>query len=191
MLPEIATPVKGCYCVKCKKHIPVHYFVWKDGTTNKTTCNRHEMEHKLGSDGIRYCKVCDHFITLDLFPKTGRVRYICKKHIYEADSVRRSKPDQKRRLQQWKMCWTDSKKFKQNSIGMTQAEVDVKVSEFDSDRKCVYAVMPIDAGKKITPDNCVVVTLDTRRKLIKFVDGQDLEAYAYMIAEIITKIRIK
>jgi len=85
------------------------------------------------------------------------------------------------------MCWTDSKKFKQTSIGMTQAEVDDKVSEFDSDRKCVYTVMPIDAGEKITPHNCVVVTLETRRKLIRFVDGNDLEAYAQMIAEICTK----
>jgi len=184
---EEMAPKKGGYCVKCKKHVPVEYFVWQDGTTHQTTCNRHELENKLASDGLRYCKMCDEFIKLDLFPKTGRTRYICKKHIYEADSVRKSKPDQKRRLRQWKMCWADSKKFKQTSIGMTQAEVDVKVSEFDSDAKSAYAVMPIDAGEKITPDNCVVVTLDTRKKLIKIVDAQDLQAYAHMIAEICTK----
>ena len=92
---EEMAPKKGGYCVKCKKHIRVHYFVWKDGTTHQTTCNRHELEHKLDSDGLRYCKVCDNFIKLDLFPKTGRTRYICKKHIYEADNVRRNKPDQK------------------------------------------------------------------------------------------------
>jgi len=180
-------PTQRQYCAKCKKHIDVKYFVWQDGTTHQTTCNRHELKPKIVSPGLRYCNVCDKFIALDLFSKTGKLRYMCKKHIYEADNVRRSHPDQKRRLQQWKMCWTDSKKFKQTSIGMTQAEIDDKVSEFDSDRKCVYTVLPIDAGKKITLDNCVVVTLETRRRLIRFVDGHDLEAYAHMIAEICTK----
>jgi hypothetical protein len=184
---EEVAPKKGRYCVKCKKHVPVNYFVWQDGTTHQTMCNRHELEHKLDSDGLRYCKVCDNFIALDLFPKTGRTRYMCKKHIYETDNVRRNKPDQKRRLRQWKMCWTDSKKFKQTSIGMTQAEVDDKVAEFDSDRKYAYAVMPIDTGGKITPDNCVVVTLETRRRLMRFVDENDLEAYAQMVARICTK----
>jgi len=56
-----------------------------------------------------------------------------------------------------------------------------------SDRTCVYTVMPIDAAKKITPENCVVVTLETRRRLIRFVDENDLEAYAQMIAEICTR----
>jgi len=112
---------------------------------------------------------------------------MCKKHIYEADIARNNNPDKKRRLQQWKMCWTDSKKFKQTSIGMTQAEVDDKVSEFDSDRKRAYAVMPIDAEKQVTSNNCVVVTLDTRKKLMKFVDRQNLQAYAHMIVAICTK----
>jgi len=47
--------------------------------------------------------------------------------------------------------------------------------------------MPIDAAEKITPENCVVVTLETRRRLIRFVDENDLEAYAKMVAEICTR----
>ena len=178
---------KGGYCVQCKKHVPVKYFVWQDGTTHPTTCTRHELERRISSDGLRYCSVCDEFVALDLFAKTGRIRYMCKKHIYEAHNVRRNKPDRKRRMQQWKMCWTDRRRFKQASVGITQAQVDEKVLEFDSDRKCVYTVMPIDAAKKITPENCVVVTLETRRRLIRFVDENDLEAYAQMVAEICTR----
>ena len=112
---------------------------------------------------------------------------MCKKHIYEADIARNSNPDKKRRLQQWKMCWADSKKFKQTSIGMTQAEVDDKISDFDSDRKCAYGVMPIDTEKQVTSKNCVVVTLDTRKKLMKFVERQDLKAYNQMISAICSK----
>jgi len=47
-----------------------------------------------------------------------------------------------------------------------------------------HAVMPIDVAKIITTANCVVVTAETRKKLMKMVARNDLEGYAKMIAEI-------
>jgi len=147
---EEMAPKKAGYCVKCKKHVPVNYFVWQDGTTHPTTCNQHELEHKLASDGLRYCKVCDNFIALDLFPKTGAMSYICKKHKYAADVVRKHKeteeshPGRKRRLRQWKLCWMDSRKFKQASIGMSQHEIDLEIAKIDQKGTGQYAIMPMD-----------------------------------------------
>jgi hypothetical protein len=186
---EEMAPRKGGYCVKCKKHVPVHYFAWQDGTTHQTTCNRHELEHKLDSDGLRYCKVCDEFIKLDLFPKTGAMSYICKKHKYAADVIRKHKeteeshPGRKRRLRQWKLCWMDSRKFKQLSIGMSQHEIDLEIAKIDQKETGQYAIMPIDIKKVITTENCVVVTTQKRKRLMKMAAMNDLEGYARIIVE--------
>ena len=66
------------------------YFISDDGTLSENVCNRHELEKTLDTNGLRYCKVCENYIALDLFPRTGAMSYICKKHKYAADVVGRS-----------------------------------------------------------------------------------------------------
>ena len=142
------------------------------------------------SELLRYCKVCDNYIALDLFPRTGTGSYICKKHKYAAEALRKSKetedthPGRKRRRTQWQTCWNDSRAFKQVSIGMSQQEIDLEIAKIHPKGTGKHAVMPIDVAKIITTANCVVVTAETRKKLMKMVARNDLEGYAKMIAEI-------
>lgn len=161
-----------------------------DGTLSETVCNRHELEKTLDTDRLRYCKVCDNYIALDLFPSTGAMSYICKKHKYAADVVRKSKqtedshPGRKRRMRYWKMCWADSRKFKQASLGMSEKEIDLEIAKIDQKGTGEYRIMPIDVEKIMTTENCIAVTVQKRKKLMKMVATQDLEAYAKMITEI-------
>jgi len=187
---EPAMPAKARFCVKCKIYIPIDYFMKDDGTDSGSVCNRHELEKNLDTNGLRYCKVCNNYIALDLFPRTGAISYICKRHKYAAEVVRKSKeteeshPGKKKRLRQWTMCWNDSRKFKQVSIGMSQHEIDSEISKIDKEGTAQHAVMPIHVDKIITSQNCVVVTVEKRKKLMKMVARNDLEGYAKMIAEI-------
>jgi len=187
---EAALPTKARFCVKCKIYIPMDYFMTDDGTVSESVCNRHELEKTLDKNGLRYCKVCDNYIALDLFPKTGAMSYICKKHKYASDVVRRSKeteeshPGKKRRLRQWKRCWADSRKLKQASLGMSENEVDLEIAKIDQKGTGGYTIMPINAEKMMTSENCVVVTVQKRKKLMKLVATDELEAYAKMITEI-------
>jgi len=189
VVKEAVLPAKARFCVKCKKYVPINYFVTDDGTLSETVCNRHELEKTLDTNGLRYCKVCDNYIALDLFPRTGRTVYICKKHIYARQAVRKSveteesHPHRKRLLWQWKLCWADSKKFRQRSMGMSQSEIDIEIAKIDNKGDRNHAVMPIDAEKKMTCENCVVVTLEKRKMLMKLVINEDLEGYAQMIKE--------
>ena len=73
MASEIASgeppvPTKARFCVKCKEYFAVACFVCNDGTDDATLCNRHEPE----KNGLRYCRGCDDFVALNLFPKTKR-----------------------------------------------------------------------------------------------------------------------
>ena len=186
---EAVLPPKARFCVKCKIYIPINYFMTDDGTLSETVCNRHELEQTLDTKGLRYCQTCDDFIALDLFPRTGRTVYICKKHIYARQAVRKSVETEeshlhrKRLLWQWKLCWADSKQFRQRSMGMSQNEIDIEIAKIDNKRDRNHAVMPIDAEKKMTCENCVVVTLEKRKMLMKLVINEDLEGYAQMIKE--------
>ena len=83
---EPAMPAKARFCVKCRIYIPIDYFMKDDATDSGSVCNRHELEKKLDTNGLRYCKVCNNYIALDLFPRTGAISYICKRHKYAAKS---------------------------------------------------------------------------------------------------------
>ena len=187
---EAALLPKARFCVKCKIYIPINYFMTDDGTLSETVCNRHELEKTLDIDRLRYCKVCDNYIALDLFPRTGAMSYLCKKHKYAADVIRKSKqnedthPGRKRRLRQWKMCWADSRTFKHTSLGMSENEIDLEIAKIDQKGTGEYRIMPIDVQKTMTTENCVVVTVEKRKKLMKMVATHDLEAYATMIKEV-------
>jgi len=187
---EPALPAKARFCVKCKIYIPINYFVTDDGTLSENVCNRHELEKTLDTNALRYCKVCDNYIALDLFPRTGAMSYVCKKHKYASDVVRRSKqtedthPGKKRRLRQWKMSWADSRTFKQASLGMSENEIDLEIAKIDKKGTGEYRIMPIDVEKTMTTENCVVVTVQKRKKLMKMVAIHDLEAYAKTIEEV-------
>ena len=185
-----ALPAKARYCVKCKIYIPIDYFTTDNGSVSESVCNRHELEKTLDTNRLRYCKVCDNYIALDLFPRTAGMSYICKKHKYAADVVRKSKqteeshPGRKRRLRHWKMCWADSRIFKQASLGMSQNEIEFEIAKVDQKGTGEYTIMPVDFEKVMTTENCVVVTVQKRKKLMKMVARHDLEAYAKTITEV-------
>jgi len=189
-MDEVVSPRKALFCIKCKKYVPSNYFMKDDGTVSENVCNRHELEKTLETDGVRYCKECDKYIALDLFPRTAAMSYICKKHKYVADVIRKSKqnedthPGRKRRLRQWKMCWADSRTFKHTSLGMSENEIDLEIAKIDQKGTGEYRIMPIDVQKTMTTENCVVVTVEKRKKLMKMVATHDLEAYATMIKEV-------
>jgi len=46
-----------------------------------------------------------------------------------------------------------------------------------------YRIMPIGVEKMMTTENCVAVTVQKRKKLMKLVINEDLEGYAQMIRE--------
>ena len=77
----------------------------------------------------------------------------------------------------------DSRKFKQASIGISQHEIDLEIAKIDQKGTGKYAIMPIDVKKVITTENCVVVTTQKRKRLMKMAALNDLEGYARIIVE--------
>jgi len=57
---EPALPTKARFCVKCKKYVPINYFMTDNGSVSESVCNRHELERTLDTNGLRYCKICDN-----------------------------------------------------------------------------------------------------------------------------------
>ena len=142
---EPVLPVKARFCVKCKKHLPVACFMSKDGVHDDTLCNQHEPER----NGLRYCRGCQDFVALALFPK-GPKQFACRKHMNLYGGVQKSKkkqmenPDTRRRTQQWQRCYADGKKFKLSLPRMGQAAIEVEIRKVDKTGTGNYAVMPIN-----------------------------------------------
>jgi len=179
-------PPKARYCVKCKDYFPVACFVSNDGTDDATLCNRHEP----AKNGLRYCRGCDDFVALDLFPRGSRPGFACRKHVNvygggrEIKQKRMRDPIIKRRTWAWKMAYGDGKKFKQIPIGMCQKEIETEINKVDKQETGNYVMMPIDTGKRITTENSVVVTLEQRKALMKLVNKQNIEEYTRIVLEI-------
>jgi len=101
------------YCVKCRTYMSVTCFTLEDGSTHASICDRHDAYKK----GLRFCRGCNDYVALDLFPK-GALAYACKKHMklhggsQKAKKKQMENPDTKRRTVQWRMCYVDAKKFK-------------------------------------------------------------------------------
>ena len=74
---EPVLPTKARFCVKCKDYFPVACFMSDNGTDDATLCNRHEP----AKNGLRYCRGCDDFVALHLFPKSTKPGFACKKHV--------------------------------------------------------------------------------------------------------------
>jgi len=74
IMAEVVSPRKARFCIECKEYFPVECFVGKDCTDDATVCNRHEPAKK----GLRYCRGCTDFITLDLF-KRPNTRFCLQK----------------------------------------------------------------------------------------------------------------
>jgi len=188
VIPEVVSPRKARFCIKCKDYFPVACFVGNDGTDDATLCNRHEPAKK----GLRYCRGCDDFVALYLFPKTTKPGFACKKHVSLHGGGRKAKlkqmtdVDKKRRILAWKLCYSDRKIFKQKIIAIRQNEIEIEVLKIDSNPlPDVYAAVPIDCTAIVTPDNIAVVSLKERKTLIKLFRAKDIEKYTQNIAQII------
>ena len=97
---------KARYCVKCKSFLPVECFTDTQFPVAQcnVVCNRHDPE----KNGLQYCKGCDDFIALDLFPRGSTLGFACRKHVNEYGGGREAKRKQlidvekKRRIYTWK-----------------------------------------------------------------------------------------
>ena len=192
MMAEVTTaaspsPKKARFCVKCKQYFPVACFVSDDGTDDATICNRHEP----AKNGLRYCRGCDDFVALDLFPKTIRPGYACKKHFYVHGGGKRcydkiSNDTSKNNLKlQWKRFYNDGIKFKHPKLGMCKREVEFEILKVDPSATGNYAVMPVDTTIPTSPQNVVVVTLQQRATLMKKLDRKLTVEYASMVSGIL------
>ena len=120
---------KARFCVKCKDYFPVACFVSDDGKDDPTLCNRHEHAKKR----LRYCRGCDDFIALDLFTPGKTYSFACRKHLTEYGGAREAQQKklqdvgQKRRINAWKQCHNDRKRFKQEKIQINQSEIEAAV----------------------------------------------------------------
>ena len=54
VVKEAVLHAKARFCVKCKKYVPINYFMTDDSTLSETVCNRHELEKTLDTKGLRY-----------------------------------------------------------------------------------------------------------------------------------------
>jgi len=180
---------KARFCVKCKDYFPVACFMSNDGIDNVTLCNRHEP----AKNGLRYCRGCDDFVALHLFPKTTKPGFACKKHVSLHGGGRKAKlkqmknVDKKRRILAWNLCYNDRKIFKQTTIAIRQNEIEKEVLKIDPNPLLgVYAVVPIDCTAIISPQNIAVVNLMERKALIKMFRVNNVDQYTQTICQIIS-----
>lgn len=180
------SPTKARYCLKCREYFPVACFISEDGTDDMTVCNRHEPAKK----GLRYCRGCDDFIALDLFPKTARPGYACRKHVNLHGGGKRAydkisqDPEKQKRALQWRRFYNDGIKFRHETLEMSRADIQLEILKIDPSATGNYAVMPVDTKMPTTTKNLVVVTLEQRITLMKLFDKKDTPAYLEMVKEI-------
>ena len=185
----LSSPKKARFCVRCKDYFPVACFMSNDGTDDATLCNRHEP----AKNGLRYCRGCDDYVALDLFPKTTKPGFACKKHVSQHGGGRKAKlkqmtdVDKKRRILAWKLCYSDRKIFKQTKIAIRQNEIEIEVLKIDPNPlPDVYAVVPIDCTAIASPENIAVVSLMQRKHLIQMFKANKLAKYTHTICQIIS-----
>jgi len=180
------SPPKARYCVKCREYFLVPCFMSDDGTDDMTVCNRHEPE----KIALRYCRGCDDFVALDLFPKTARPGYACRKHFNIHGGGKRAydkiseDPLKNNHRLQIKRFYSDSSKFKHQTLKMSKKEIQLEILKIDPSVTGNYAVMPIDVTIPTTLLNVVVVTLEQRKTLMKMFDKKNTPAYLQMVKEI-------
>jgi len=186
---EPVLPTKARFCVKCKDYFPVACFMSDNGTDDATLCNRHEP----AKNGLRYCRGCDDFVALHLFPKSTKPGFACKKHVSLYGGGRNAKLKQmtdinkKRRILAWKLCYSDRKIFKQTVIAIRQNEIEIEVLKIDPNPLLgVYAVVPIDCTAIVNPENIVVVSMMERKKLIKMFKANNIAKYTHTICQIVS-----
>jgi len=182
------SPTKARYCLKCREYFPVACFISEDGTDDMTVCNRHEPAKK----GLRYCRGCDDFIALDLFPKRERPGYACRKHFNLHATGKRAHdkisqdPEKQNRTLQWRRFYNDCTKFRHENLEMSKTEVEIEILKIDPSATGNYALMPVDTKIPTTTQNLVVVTLEQRVTLMKLFDKKDTIAYLELVKEIRT-----
>jgi len=93
-------------------------------------------------------------------------------------------PETKRRTQQWKRCYQDSKIFRHAPPSMCQIDIEIEIQKVDSKSSGNYAVMPVDTTIATSTLNVTVVTLKQRVELMKLVGSGDLDEYTRMLTAI-------
>jgi len=176
---------KARFCVKCKDYFPVSCFVSDDGKDDPLLCNRHEHAKKR----LRYCRGCDDFIALDLFTPGKTYSFACRKHLTEYGGAREAQQKklqnvgQKRRINAWKQCHNDRKRFRQEKIQINQSEIEAAVLKVDpAPLPGVYAAVPVDCTCVLSAKNIAVVSMSQRKELIRIFRTNDTAKYSETLA---------
>ena len=183
---ETNATAKGRYCVKCKTYVPVANFNTGGETTDSTICNIHACVEQ----ALRYCRGCDDFIALDLFPRKIRPGYVCRKHMNthgggkQTHEKRMADPTRKRLKNQWEMYYRDCRKFKHSCSAMSFDGIELEIKKVYPKGSSIYAVMPVDTTVVVGPQNVVVVTVEQRKMLLKLVKSGALQEYTRVCASI-------
>jgi len=106
--------------------------------------------------------------------------------VQKAKKKQMENPETKRRTQQWKRCYEDSKKLQHTPPSMSQHDIEKEIQKVDSKSPGNYAVMPVDIKIATSPLNVTVVTLEQRLELLKLVHSGDLDAYKRLLSAIQT-----
>jgi len=177
---ETPCVAKARFCEKCRYRsrvfVPIAFFISNDGTDESTVCNRHQA----AEEGLRYCKGCGDFVTLDLFPRGKRPGFACRKHFHHYGGRRFSHdkamqdPVRKRRKTQWLRFCQDGLKFKHTVVAMSRDELEAAILKIDPIAPDIYAVMPLDTKVPTASKNVIFVTLQQRTSLMKLVDKNNL-----------------
>lgn len=134
-------------------------------------------------NGVRFCRVCNQFLPICMFPK-GQRRYTCKTHLWarvgiKAQKALLAKPRKKLLSSMWNSCYKDGRRLARClgldaldfSPTLTQADIgsmlDADALETQRSQLGVdqMALLPINLMAPLSTENVALVTKNERRAL--------------------------
>ena len=96
-------------------------------------------------NGLRFCRVCNHFLPLAKFP-SGVRRFVCRQHLWQqvgkqARDTLLAKPGQKMITRLWLRCYKDREAFRQPRIELKYDDIRELVSDSRISAE-KFAIMP-------------------------------------------------
>jgi hypothetical protein len=121
-------------------------------------------------EGLRLCKKCDAFLTMDKFCK-NTLGYECRHHNVERVLMRRNDPQRDPTKKMVEMIWNvlliDAKKvFRKDTVGVTQMEIERFFVLQGIKPTGNLRVMPNDPAEKWGVENINIVTKRVRKVLL-------------------------
>ena len=123
-------------------------------------------------NGLRFCRVCNHFLPLAKFP-SGVRRFVCRQHLWQqvgkqARDTLLAKPGQKMITRLWLRCYKDAKVFRQPRIELKYDDIRELVSDSRISAE-KFAIVPARPEAPVSKGNAVLVARDTRDQLLEIL----------------------